>query len=52
MLPDIQKHLADTASAGSNNILKAMLLQSSCLLEHKKIRNVLSQQRPSSDKDA
>lgn len=45
MLPDIQKHMADTASTAENNILVARLVQSSCLPEHKKRRNILSEQR-------
>lgn len=45
MLPDIQKHVADTASTEENNILVARPIQSSCLPEHKKRRNVLSDQR-------
>lgn len=45
MLPDIQKHKADTASTAENNILVARLFQSSCLPEHKKRRNILSEQR-------
>lgn len=39
-----QKHMADTASTAENNILVARLIQSSCLPEHKKRRDALSEQ--------